>query len=111
MNKLQALQVFSIISLAVIATSVFVLVSESSDADSESIIDEGLTYTLVESGEGDYAIVTAVNSDLTEVSIPSSITDSGKSFEVRSIDANAFQDSSSDDKKKSQLIKFDNSSE
>ena len=92
MNKLQALQVFSIISLAVIATSVFVLVSESSDADSESIIDEGLTYTLVESGEGNYATVSAVDNSLTTIVVKSTINHSGMDYEVRSIDQSVFKD-------------------
>ena len=98
MYKVRIIQLASIFGLALFIVSVCAFVSEA-DAINDSVVVDGVTYSLKESGEGDYAIVTAVNSDLTEVSIPSSITDSGKSFEVRSIDANAFQDSSSDDKK------------
>ena len=103
MYKVRIIQLASIFGLALFIVSVCAFVSEA-DAINDSVVVDGVTYSLKESGEGDYAIVTAVNSDLTEVSIPSSITDSGKSFEVRSIDANAFQDSSSDDKKNRNLL-------
>ena len=103
MYKVRIIQLASIFGLVLFIVSVCAFVSEA-DAINDSVVVDGVTYSLKESGEGDYAIVTAVNSDLTEVSIPSSITDSGKSFEVRSIDANAFQDSSSDDKKNRNLL-------
>ena len=52
MDKMRALQNALVLGFAIIVTSACVLVSDSSIADSESVIEDGVTYALTESGGG-----------------------------------------------------------
>jgi hypothetical protein len=95
MYKVRVIQLASILGLALFVVSSCILVSES-DASGNSVEQNGVTYELTESGGGDYATVLAVDSNLTTVDIPASISVSGKSYEVRSINANVFQNNACD---------------
>ena len=90
MDKMRALQIALVLGFAIIVTSACVLVSDSSIADSESVIEDGVTYALTESGGGDYATVSAVDNSLTSITIKSTINHSGKNYEVRSIGQSVF---------------------
>ena len=91
MQTTRVLQLALMIGLAVAVFSSCSYISET-DAINDSVLLDGVTYSLNESGGGNYAIVSAIDPSLSSVTIPSEINNSGKTYEVRSISSTVFQD-------------------
>ena len=89
MHKARVVQLASMFGLVLIAVAVCTVTLES-DATGNTVVIDEITYSLTESGGGDYATVVAVNNSLTTVDIPSSISVSEKEYEVRFIELNVF---------------------
>lgn len=91
MKKNQLLQIISMVGLFAIIASACILISESSGAEETSITDGDVTYSLNESGLGNYAIVSSVNDQSITITIKSTVDHSGKKYEVRSIEETVFK--------------------
>ena len=64
--------------------------ASSSDADSPTVVQDGLTYTLTESGDSLTAQVTAWDSTVTEVIVKSSVEYEGQTYHTDAIASNLF---------------------
>ena len=90
---LQAVDMKKAILFSVMCCCVlFFIVSSasSSDADSPTVVQDGLTYTLTESGDSLTAQVTAWDSTVTEVIVKSSVEYEGQTYHTDAIASNLF---------------------
>ena len=90
---LQAVDMKKAILFSVMCCCVlFFIVSSasSSDADSPTVVQDGLTYTLTESGDSFTAQVTAWDSTVTEVIVKSSVEYEGQTYHTDAIASNLF---------------------
>ncbi len=78
-------------AMCCVALLAVVCFAPTSEAESSTVVDGGLTYTLTESGESLTAQVTAWDKSVTAVTIKSSVTFEGQTYIVDSINSTLFK--------------------